>query len=461
MTSFYGLCIFYTTPAVSKARALTSILQTLTLTFSKKTHHPLFIYSFKMATDASPFLVNAQNSENHSNTAVQTQTVEKDSNILAASPEPKLPYQILGHWLGFANRDEELWWLNTAPFLGNLLVQCNYDIHEQYQYLAFYHKHILPVIGPYVHPGIEPEWMGYFTSEGHPFEISLNLQESKAIVRLGFEPLSAVAGTDRDPLNQFMGREFLGQMARYQPCIDLKWFNHFDSELGLSLEEARTIAAKVPKQGRTQRVVGFDLKNGGVVPKAYFYPEHKARATGIPMARLVFDAIRKLEDSKTFSGSLEKLEKFLAPCFKNNTEDQSGNTTEVFIVAIDCLVPCKSRIKLYVGETQVTFARVTELWTLGGLLQDSTTLTGLRILEGIWNVLEMGDSQSPLKDFECLPLGFNYEFKPGAEYPKPQLYIPLHGKNDDVVAGKLTKVFDYLKWNGLAAKYKEELTSNL
>jgi DMATS type aromatic prenyltransferase len=253
----------------------------------------------------------------------------------------------------------------------------------------------------------------------------------------------------------------MGQMSRIHSNIDPRWFNHFDCELGLSLEDARTIAAKVPRQGKTQRVVGFDLKNGGIVPKAYFYPEHKTRVTGIPMARLVFDAIRKLKESESFSGALDKLEDFLAPCFKNKTEDQSVNTAEIFIVAIDYLVPSKSRIKLYVGETRVSFTRVRDLWTLGGVLDDPTTLKGLAILEGIWNVFEMSDSQSSLKDFECLPLGFNYEFSPGKSSPRPQLYIPLHGKNDDLVADRMTKVFKYLKWNRLAARYKEKLTSNL
>ncbi|WEW59278.1 hypothetical protein PRK78_004747 [Emydomyces testavorans] len=406
-------------------------------------------------------MLETTNGEQPSSTELLEKPAPKSSSMSVSPSAKKLPYQVLGQWLGFSNHDQELWWLNTAPFLGNLLAQSNYDVDEQYQYLSFYHTHIVPVLGPYFHPGVEPHWMSYFTSEGHPLEVSLNLQGSKAIIRLGLEPLSPFAGSERDPLNQFMGREFLGQMARIQPCIDLQWFNHFDSELGLSLEDARAIAGTVPKQGKTQHLVGFDFKNGGIVPKAYFYPEHKARVTGVNTAKLLFNAVRKLEESKSFSGALDTLEEFLAPCFKDKTENQTENTTEVFILAIDCLVPSLSRIKLYVADTQVTFAKARELWTLGGVLNDATTLTGLRILEDIWNMLGIGDSCSSLMDVNRLPLLSNYEFKPGAPYPKPQLYIPLHGKNDDVVADQMTKVFEYLQWNGLAARYKEELASNL
>ncbi|EFQ97023.1 tryptophan dimethylallyltransferase [Nannizzia gypsea CBS 118893] len=371
------------------------------------------------------------------------------------------PSQLLGLALGFANFDQELWWLNTAPLLGNLLSQANYDIHKQYQYLAFYHKHILPMLGPYTAPGLEPRWMGYFNSDGHPFETSLNFQDSKITVRLAFEPLSPLAGTDRDPLNQFMAREFLGQLARSQPCVDLQWFNHFDSELGLSLEQARLIASKVPKLGKTQRGVGIDLRDHGIVPKAYFYPEHKARMMGVPIAGLVFKAIRKLEESKSFTLALDTLEKFLAPCFKTRADGYYKNPTEVFAVSIDCLVPSKSRIKLYVGETQATLARVRELWTLGGLLADQATLTGLSLIEAIWDILDMGDSKTQQMDFNYLPLGFYYELQQGTEYPKPQLYIPLHEKNDDTIANRLTKVFEYLKWNDIAVRYKEQLMANL
>lgn len=387
--------------------------------------------------------------------------MEEINDIAVAPYTGKKPWQVLGLVLGFANCDQELWWLNTAPLLGNLLNQANYDIHGQYQYLVFYHKHILPMLGPYTHPGLEPRWMGYFNSEGHPFETSLNFQDSKIVVRLAFEPLSPLAGTDRDPLNQFMAREFLGQLARSQPCVDLQWFNHFDSELGLSLEQARLIASKVPKLGKTQRGVGLDLRDDGIVPKAYFYPEHKARMTGVPIARLVFNAIRKLEERKSFAPALNSLEKFLAPCFETETNDYLVNTTEVFAVSIDCLVPSKSRIKLYVGETQATLARVRELWTLGGLLADRATLTGLSLIEVIWKILDMRDSKAPQMDFNFLPLGFYYELQQGTEHPKPQLYIPLHEKNDDTIANRMTEVFEFLKWNDIAVRYKEQLMANL
>lgn len=378
-----------------------------------------------------------------------------ENHITVAPHIERKPYQVLGQVLGFANYDQELWWLNTAPLLGNLLRQADYDLHGQYQCLALYYKHILPLLGPYIHPGIEPRWMGYFNSEGHPFETSLNFRNSEITVRLAFEPLSSLAGTDHDPLNQFMAREFLGQLARTLPWVDLQWFNHFDSELGLSLEQARLIASRIPKQGKTQRGIGLDLNvESGIRPKAYFYPEHKARVMGIPISKLIFNTIRKLDESKSFAPALNKLERFLA-------QGLESNTAEVFTVSIDCLVPSKSRIKLYLGDTHATLARARELWTLGGCLADRATLTGLGLIEVIWAILDMGDFKAEQLDFNYLPLAFFYELRQGSEYPKPQLYIPLHEKNDEAIANKMTEVLEFLKWKDIALRYKPQLMANL
>jgi tryptophan 4-dimethylallyltransferase/cyclo-acetoacetyl-L-tryptophan dimethylallyltransferase len=59
-----------------------------------------------------------------------------------------------------------------------------------------------------------------------------------------------------------------------------------------------------------------------------------------------------------------------------------------------------------------------------------------------------------------LPLVVNYELSSGSATPKPQLYLPLHGRNDEAMANALTKFWEYLGWKGLAAQYKKDLYAN-
>ncbi|GAQ03194.1 hypothetical protein ALT_0515 [Aspergillus lentulus] len=83
----------------------------------------------------------------------------------------------------------------------NLLIQCGYDVHKQYQYLAFFHRHVLPVLGPFIRSSLEANYSSGFSAEGYPMELSLNYQASKATVQLGCEPIGEFTGTSQDPMN--------------------------------------------------------------------------------------------------------------------------------------------------------------------------------------------------------------------------------------------------------------------
>lgn len=112
-----------------------------------------------------------------------------------------MPWKVLGKLLGLPTIDQGQYWLNTAPYLDNLLIQCGYDVHKQYQYLAFLHRHVLPVLGPFIRSSVEANYISGFSAEGYPMELSLNYQPSKATVRLGCEPVGEFAGTSQDPIN--------------------------------------------------------------------------------------------------------------------------------------------------------------------------------------------------------------------------------------------------------------------
>ncbi|GFG10815.1 hypothetical protein IFM61392_06590 [Aspergillus lentulus] len=240
--------------------------------------------------------------------------------------DQQLPWKVLGKLLGLPTIDQGQYWLNTAPYLDNLLIQCGYDVHKQYQYLAFLHRHVLPVLGPFIRSSVEANYISGFSAEGYPMELSLNYQPSKATVRLGCEPLS------------------------------------------LTTSEANLAASKLIKQRRQSKVTAFDLKNGAIIPKAYLF-----------LKRQVFYRV-----------SLARPE---------NLRHQAL-----------CKTYCHQR-----------------RFILAGRLHRSAKVA---------HQAELSSSSAT---------------------PKPQLYLPLHGRNDKAMANGLTKLWEYLGLKGLAAQHKKDL----
>ncbi|KAJ6186274.1 dimethylallyl tryptophan synthase [Penicillium mononematosum] len=368
-----------------------------------------------------------------------------------------MPWRILGQALGFPNHDQELWWLHTSPFFNKLLIQCGYDIHLQYQYLCFYHRHIISVLGPFIRSGMEPDYLSGFTPEGYGFELSVNHQLSGSVLRLGCEPQSEFAGTEHDRLNQYMARELLGRLARLDDNIDLRWFNHFDSHLSLTHEEANAAAPHLVRHRWQTKVLAFDLKNGAVLPKAYFFLKAKSIVTGIPIAVLAFGAIEHLD--KGFEPGISVLKRFLSPCLTENPSE--SNASEILLIAVDCVVPSNARLKLYVANTQLCLDSIRHFWTLGGYLRDPVTVKGLAIAEKLWSFLRLDEASRSHTDVDHLPLVLNYGLEIGGETVRPQLYLPSHGQNDDSGSDGLADFFRYLKWENLATRYKQELIQNL
>ncbi|KAB8233939.1 putative dimethylallyl tryptophan synthase [Aspergillus alliaceus] len=368
-----------------------------------------------------------------------------------------MAWRVLGQALKFMNRDQELWWLQTAPFFNQLLIQCGYPVESQYHYLCFYHRHILPVLGPFIRPGVSADNISLFTPEGYPLELSVNYQQSHSIVRLGCGPVSEFAGTVHDPLNQFKARELLGRLALLDSNIDLRWFDYFASQLTVTIEEANLASHHLIPPLRQTNEVAFDLKEEGIVPKGYFFLKPKSIVTGVPTGVLAFDAIERLDAH--FHASLAVLKEFLLP-WLDAQNDSDAAVSDVFLIGFDCVIPRKSRIKLYVVNTHLSFDNVRALWTLGGRFDDPVTTKGLLIAEKLWSVLHFKELSYADMDADQLPLAVYYEMKHGGTAPKPQLYLPLHGVNDDFIADALTKFFEYLEWGGFAARYKQELISN-
>jgi hypothetical protein len=84
----------------------------------------------------------------------------------------------------------------------------------------------------------------------------------------------------------------------------------------------------------------------------------------------------------------------------------------------------------------------------------------LSLVQKLWNILQFDDTIRQPGDINNLPLVFNYQLKGGSS-PKPQVYLPLHGRNDQLNADRLTEFFQFLDWKGVFWNYNQELDSLL
>jgi DMATS type aromatic prenyltransferase len=194
-----------------------------------------------------------------------------------------------------------------------------------------------------------------------------------------------------------------------------------------------------------------------MVPKGYFFVKPKSIVTDIPTGILAFKAMEGLNAG--FETGVSLLKEYLSPFL--DKQDSGSPTAEVFLIGFDCVVPERSRLKIYVCNTHLCLENIRSFWTLGGRLSDPTTMKGLAIAEKLWNLLGFSDTMYNEANADQLPLAFYYELKWRGSAPKPQLYLPVHGKNDEFVADALTEFFKYLDWHGYANRYKRDLISNL
>ncbi|KAA8652097.1 brevianamide F prenyltransferase ftmB [Aspergillus tanneri] len=376
----------------------------------------------------------------------------------------------------------------TAPLLCKLLINSNYDVHLQYKYLTLYREHVIPALGPYPEQsecGITAtKWKSGMNRAGLPVEFNYNF--SQAVVRVGVEPVGPFAGTDQNSFNASAIHDYLHNLNRALPGLDLRRFFHLAEDLLATEEEVRTILGS-PKMlsaigpWKTQTITAMDLqKSGEVLMKVYFYPQVKSRATGIAEEKLLFDAMYKADPEGRLSNQFSNMKGYLAIRNSNSTHSCSkldghghnkDQTTSFFayLLACDLVEPSKSRIKFYTAELQVDLDTVADVWTFGGRRTDPQTLAGLELLKLLWRLLPIREGfRPPPEGFSeigkpaketRIPLMFHFDMVEAHEFPEPQVYIPLFGEDDLAIVDGLTTFFRHVGWESMAEHYKSNFLS--
>ena len=373
------------------------------------------------------------------------------------------PAEVLTPYLALSSSDQASWWQETGFLFNRFLEAGQYDLHRQYQFLSFFVHHLVPFLGPYPH-----KWRSTISRSGLPIEFSLNFQKgSHRLVRIGFEPVSFLSGTAKDPFNQVTVADLLCRLERIQlEGFDTRFFRQLISTFQLSLGDVQRLSqqeggADAPLL-KSQAAFGFDFKpDGNILVKGYVFPYLKAKTTGVQVASLIENTVRSMDvEMKPFLPAFSLIHDYM---------QESTGYNEYTFLSCDCVDLPQQRLKIYGAHTEVTWAKIAEIWTLGGrLIEEKEIINGLRLLKQIWSLLHIGEGSRAFKgafddgkatadDQVPSPIIWNYEVHPYSTYPVPKFYIPVHGENDLHNARSLAQFWNTLDCPEYAGRYEEIL----
>ncbi|KAL5359464.1 aromatic prenyltransferase [Aspergillus floccosus] len=370
------------------------------------------------------------------------------------------PVECLGKYINFTSNSEEAWFNKTAPILERLLSSSGYSIDHQYQYLTFYYRVLVPALGPY-----PQTYSSTITGTGLPVEFSVNYQEhgDKTVVRIGFEPVTSLSGTARDPYNQRAPSSLLNRVANIDPKnFDDRLWHYFAHEHTVTpIERARLNGEAIQgSELRTSMTFGFDLKDGDVVVKGYSSPAKKVQATKKTLGDLMANSIRNLRSEMDCEEAFNTVHSYM--------EEINGYNKFAFF-SWDCVVPPLSRLKFYGLDNNITWAKAEEIWTLNGRVKTSTTVKALQRLRQLWDLLGIQEGDTGYSgtfdrgeesgQATRAPMIWNYEMRPDSHVPQPKLYLPAYGENDLKIVTALSRFFDILGLSNLAKTYPDTVRS--
>jgi DMATS type aromatic prenyltransferase len=332
-------------------------------------------------------------------------------------------WKTLDKWLPPFSEDEDWWWQTLGGHLVTLLNNAAYDLNEQYEALLFLYRWVIPNMGPRPHSSVA-SWRSFMTDDNSPIEYSWkwNSGERQPDIRYSIEAIGPSAGSKEDPFNQAATRNLMNDLAKVIPGLDLTWFDHFWRELiGPGTPAASTTEGS---SASSTMFTAFEMLRGTITVKAYFIP---VETPGISAWEQISRAIRA-SGCHNFE-ALDTLESYLS-------NDRDGSYLRPFMLAIDCVDPQVSRLKIYSRSDKTSFRFVRSIMTLGGLrtgLDES-----LDKFCDLWKSTLGLDCASPadfeLQSIEHLTSGILFYLDVGPRSPVPEVktYIPVrhYAKSD-------------------------------
>ncbi|KAL4866673.1 hypothetical protein BDV12DRAFT_198895 [Aspergillus spectabilis] len=361
----------------------------------------------------------------------------------------------------------EYWSRHLRSVLAPLLAAAEtYSPADQESHLTFIDEHVAPNLGP-----LPWEPHGQYSTPsslvGSPFDPSLNLVSSgKAKVRFDFDIISPASRNGPDPFAEKSAKEILHRLANIVGA-DTRWMNTLMDALYLSPEETEIAIAKMPPGVAVPpSSVGFDFDGPERTLKFYIPCVRKALATGQEFSDLMLKTLRGLEPlGQELGPALDLIAGYLSTC---------NNDAMLPLVGIDCVDPTthNARVKCYLHTSSNSFAVVRDVLTLGGRLNDPTSIKRVEILKSIWPLL-INELEGPNSDSDTVDeswskperinrtgysgIQYTVEITPGKAIPDTKIYVPLFQYTDssEVAERNFESVLRKLgnEWGG--GRYRE------
>ncbi len=325
-----------------------------------------------------------------------------------------------------------------------------YTKTSQSWHRSFFSEKVAFSLGPYpTEPGEGKTWKSFMADDHTPLELSWSwsARNSTPAVRYATEPIGWFAGSSVDPMNTKAGSKCLEDSLPWAPSLDLQWYDHFSQALVTTSETAKTETAPANGDSPSQTFIAFDLEEETMMVKYYFLPSSKAASLGKSNLSLAVDSILSLQ------GLGHELQTPLGVVVDYISSFPIGSQPHVEILAVDCLEPRRSRIKIYVRIRQTSFDSMIDAMSLGGALPPFSPAT-LQDLQDLWcSCFGVDDTSSPLENVQHRTAGllYYYELRGNRALPTSKVYLPVrhYATNDDQAARGLS---DFLSKRGMTLK---------
>ncbi|PYH69055.1 uncharacterized protein BO88DRAFT_453508 [Aspergillus vadensis CBS 113365] len=126
---------------------------------------------------------------------------------------------------------------------------------------------------------------------------------------------------------------------------------------------------------------------------------------------------------------------------------QHQSIADLYFASCDLINPLQTRIKVYFAEVEVTFTKITENWTLSGMVTNQKTLEGLQMLRELWKDLCIVEGKRSLSD------------RPTQPGDPETLKLPSHRDPEMRIANALTAFFQRHRMQNQSAAYTNNLKS--
>jgi DMATS type aromatic prenyltransferase len=339
-----------------------------------------------------------------------------------------------------------------APVFGSSLAITGYSIDAQYRHLLKIYAAIIPSLGPFPNAaGTNITWRSAIRPG--PMEASVNYQGNGAtLYRFTVEPTGPHAGTDADPVNDLAAAQLFQHLSHLQEGrLDLSAFGYLRPLLGVDGHEGRThLDAIDALPCLFHTAIALDLKRDSDASynvKLYLTPFMRAAMLATDVVSLLFDGLQHYRATTGSTIDFGHIEEFMR-------ERQARLVLERTYVAVDCVDPRRSRMKIYTETAVTSLAEVYDFWTLGGRVAGPEIEKGFELVGKMWKALY----PKPLpngRQRDSMLVQMNWEIspdKPGRVSPK--IYFTVIDDYDQYVSEAVVGLFKELGWSDQIQTHK-------